>query len=357
VGKIEREMLPDGRSYWVSTTKLPLHDREGKIIGTFGISRDVTLLKKMDEELRQTNAEIGRRNEQLQSAIADEEKAHRALKEAQGQLVQSAKLAGLGQMVAGVAHEINNPLSFVSNNVAVLQRDVAAVEQLLKLYQGADAALEKDRPELVREIREFAEQVDLAYLQENLQGLLARSRDGLKRIAQIVKDLRDFARMDRAEIQECDLNAGIESTVGILRARARKKQVQIEIEPGRIPLVTCNLGKINQVIMNLVANAIDASPDGGTVTVRTSTQEDRIAIEVIDRGPGIAPEIREHLFEPFFTTKPQGEGVGLGLSISYGIIQGHGGTITVDSTPGQGTRFIVTLPRVTLEAAKAAAKG
>jgi PAS domain S-box-containing protein len=345
IGKVEHEILPDGRSYWVSSTKLPLHDKEGRVMGTFGISRDVTLLKEMEDELRRSNLEIATRNEQLQQAIDDQRRAHDALKAAQGQLVQSAKLAGLGQMVAGVAHEINNPLSFVSNNAAVLQRDVAALRRLLDLYRGADPLLEKEKPELVAEIRDFAEQVDLQYLLENLDDLLARSRDGLKRIAQIVKDLRDFARAEDTVMHECDLNNGVESTVGILRGRARKKKVDVTLDLGPLPPVTCNPGKINQVIMNLVANAIDACPDGGRVAVRSRIDRDDVLVEVADNGPGILPGHREHLFEPFFTTKPQGEGVGLGLSISYGIVQSHGGTIDVDSTPGQGARFIVRLPR------------
>jgi two-component system NtrC family sensor kinase len=275
-------------------------------------------------------------------------RADEMLRQRSVQLMQTEKLASLGQMVAGVAHEINNPLSFVSNNVAVLQRDVAALQKLLELYRQADAGIAASHPELAGQIRQFAEQIDLTYTLANVTDLTGRSREGLRRIQQIVKDLRDFARLDEGELQQADLNAGIESTINIIQGRARKKQVIIEKDLGSLPTLWCFPAKVNQVVMNLIANAIDACPDAGKVIVRSHAEADALCIEVIDNGPGIDATVRRRIFDPFFTTKPPGEGTGLGLSISYAIIQEHQGSIEVFSEIGQGARFTVRLPRMIL---------
>jgi signal transduction histidine kinase len=264
--------------------------------------------------------------------------------------VQSEKLVGLGQMVAGVAHEINNPLAFVTNNVAVLQRDVKSIADLLQLYRGADAVVAAHQPQLMAEVNALAERVDLAYTMQNLNELLTRSRDGLKRIQQIVKDLRDFARLDESDLSEVDLNAGVESTVNIILGHAKRKRVTVEKKLGPLPRVCCYPAKVNQVVMNLLSNAIDASHEGGTVTITTASAPAQsgkppgVRIEVTDGGTGIEPDVRQRIFDPFFTTKPTGKGTGLGLSISYGIVQDHGGTIEVESTVGQGSTFRVILP-------------
>jgi len=244
-------------------------------------------------------------------------------------------------MVAGVAHEINNPLAFVGNNVAVMQRDVGGIRKLLELYKQADGSVPAD---LRQRITELEEQIDLHYTLENLEGLFARSREGLRRIQQIVKDLRDFARLDESDLSECDLNAGIASTLNIIQGHAKRKQVRLVTDLAPLPPVTCYPAKINQVIMNLVGNAIDASHDEGEVTIRSRAAGANVILEVKDNGSGIPQAIREKIFDPFFTTKPQGEGTGLGLSISYGIVHDHGGEIEVESEEGKGALFRVTLP-------------
>ena len=272
-------------------------------------------------------------------------KPHQKLKDAQSQLVQAEKLAGLGQMVAGVAHEINNPLSFVSNNVAVLQRDVRALIELLSLYATADVIIGERNPEIMSQIKDLAERVDLVYTRKNMSELLDRSREGLRRIQQIVKDLRDFARLDESDLHEVDLNAGIQSTVNIVLGKAKKKRVQVDQRLGPLPLVACYPAKINQVVMYLVSNGIDAAPEGGRVIVTTQSLDVRVQITVQDNGPGVPEEIRGRIFDPFFTTKPIGEGTGLGLSISYGIVHDHGGTIEVIDAPGGGALFKVVIPK------------
>ena len=335
---VEEHVTPAGKRLYVQVMKTPVYGPDGRVVGVQGIFWDVTERKLAEQELEH-------KNRLLEESVASEREALEQLKKTQSHLVQHEKLASLGQMVAGVAHEINNPLAFVINNTAVLQRDLRGITELLTTYREADAALKQHAPDLAAKIGERGEQVDVDYTLSNLPELLGRSREGLKRIQQIVRDLRDFARLDESDLHEVDLNAGVQSTVNIILGHAKKKQVKIEthLDPA-LPPVACQPAKINQVIMNLVSNAIDASAENGKVVVRTTALDGTARIEVQDEGTGIPPELRERIFDPFFTTKPVGEGTGLGLSISYGIVNDHGGTIDVDSTPGKGSRFTVCLP-------------
>jgi two-component system, NtrC family, sensor kinase len=299
------------------------------------------------------NASLERRVQERTAALREsaqsERQAHEELKKAQSQLVQNEKMAALGQLVAGIAHEINNPLSFVYNNVVVLERDVAALRDLLLLYKEAEPLLARELPEVAARLNARAEEIDLPYTLENLEGLTSRSREGLRRIQQIVKDLRAFARLDESDLQETDLNANIVSTLNLIQGEARSRQVALLTDLGAVPPIVCFPARINQVILNLVVNAIDACPPGSSVTVRTKADATSVFLEVEDTGSGIDPSILERIFDPFFTTKPQGKGTGLGLSISYGIIQGHGGSIQLDSVLGKGTCFRIRLPRVAMQ--------
>jgi len=345
---------------------LTSRDQKDDFITGMDAGADDYLIKPFDPRELQARLRAGERvldlqaqqllqNLRLEAAVRSERQAHEALKQAQAQLVQGEKMAALGQMVAGVAHEINNPLAFVIGSVAALERDMKALRQLLGLYQEGDEALGKVCPDLLGRVRALAGRIDLGYTLPNLDEQFARSREGLRRIQHIVGDLRDFARLDEGERQRADLNAGILSTINIIRGRARAKQVRIEkdLAPS-LPLVWCYPAKINQVVMNLLANGIDATEPGGVVTIRTrpatSSSEalpDAVEIVVEDTGPGISPEVRERIFDPFVTTKPPGQGTGLGLSISYGIVRDHGGTISVDAADpatGRGARFVVRLP-------------
>jgi two-component system, NtrC family, sensor kinase len=260
--------------------------------------------------------------------------------------VQTEKLASLGQLVAGVAHEINNPLAFVSNNVAVLERDLLDLVALIGLYRRARDASDEDRAALDTPIAELCEQLDLDYCLENLPRIIERTRDGLRRIERIVKDLRLFARVDEGEWNEVDLNPGIESSLNMVQGYARKHGVTVEKDLGELPLLRCRAARLHQVVVNLLMNAIDACPPEGTVTIRTRTDTEMggIRLDVTDTGCGIDPTIRERIFDPFFTTKPIGEGTGLGLSISYGIVREHDGTIDVQPSPGGGSCFTVRIP-------------
>ncbi len=339
----------DGAYRWILDQGTPRYAPDGAFEGYIGSCVDITDSKESAAEVLRLNAElearVQQRTAQLAEAVRVAREANAALQRTQSALVQREKLAGLGQMVAGVAHEINNPLAFVTNNLAVVRRDCRALTDVVTAYREGEAALEAARPDLVARVREIDEEADLAHVVGVLPDLIARTHEGLRRIQQIVKDLRDFARLDEGEVHEADLNEGVVATVNIIAGAAREREVRVELDLGELAPVTCYPAKINQVVMNLLSNAVDASPEGSTVVVRTRPEGDGARIEVIDRGAGIDPAIQGRIFDPFFTTKPPGAGTGLGLSISYGIVQDHGGAIEVDSAPGRGARFAVTLPR------------
>jgi signal transduction histidine kinase len=319
-----------------------LEARVAQRTGELRLAKD--LLEQRNRQLQQSAADLEATAASVRRAHHELQDAHHELKRAESQLVQSETLSAIGKMVAGVAHEINNPLAFVTNNLAVLQRDVGHMQRLLGLYQEAGETLAEHQGELFARIRDLSDQVDLSYVLDHVGGIIVQSRDGLKRIQQIVRGLRDFARVDESEHKEVDLNAGIATTVEIMRPLAIQQQVALEMDLDTLPPITCYAAKINQVVLNLVANAIDASPPGALVTVRSRPSASGIQIDVIDEGSGIDPAIRDKIFDPFFTTKPVGKGTGLGLSISYGIVQSHGGRIELESVPGKGSRFSIQLP-------------
>ena len=303
------------------------------------------LLEERNEQLQLSAHELFRTAEAVRIAHQELQVAHDELKRAEAQLVQSERLSSLGQVVAGVAHEINNPLAFVTNNVALLQRDVGNLHELIRLYQHAEGTLEQHQRDLLSNIHGLAEQMDLAYVLENGPALMTRSREGLKRIQKIVKDLRDFVRLDEAELQETNLNENITSTLTLLGSQATARGVSLVADVVPLPPVTCYSAKINQVLLSVVANGIEACDPGGTVTVSSQpARAEGVIIEVADTGRGIEPSIRGRIFDPFFTTKPIGQGTGVGLAISHGIIKSHGGTIEVESELGRGSCITVRLP-------------
>jgi signal transduction histidine kinase len=240
------------------------------------------------------------------------------LRETQDQLVQSEKMRSLGQLVAGVAHELNNPIGFVHANLQLLDDYVGRLLQ----------------PELPPEKRRKA--------QDAIAKLLMRSREGTERVKQIVQDLRTFSRTDQAELQQVQLEDEIDRTLALIEARL--KSVQVERDYGELPPVRCFAGQLNQVFLNLLMNSCDALDGQGTIRITTRTEGDGVVLVFEDDGPGMPEEVLSHIFEPFFTTKPVGQGTGLGLSLSHGIIGRHGGIMEVDSRPGEGARFTIHLP-------------
>lgn len=293
--------------------------------------------------LLQDHSEVMRAQEELVSNYRNIQETNARLEEAQNQLLQSEKMASIGQLAAGVAHEINNPIGFVNSNFGTLRR---YVEQLLALTRAyALRAREPADPELAA----LKEAADLDFVSEDLPALLADSEDGLSRVRKIVQDLKDFSRVDHADWQDADLNQGLESTLNVVMNEV-KYRAEVKREYGTLPPVRCLAGQLNQVFMNLIVNAAHAMPDEqrGRITLSTGlgTQDDQdwAWIEVADNGCGMPPEVQRRIFEPFYTTKPVGQGTGLGLSMAFSIVQKHGGRIEVQSAPGEGTRFTVWVP-------------
>jgi PAS domain S-box-containing protein len=263
-------------------------------------------------------------------------------------LVQNEKLASIGLLSAGVAHEINNPLAFVANNLVVLERDSKGLLEVLDRHQNLLPKLAESAPEEAATISQLAEQIDLTYVRDNIGRLLARTREGVDRVSRIVRSLRGLARTDTPKRQDTELHVMVDSALEILRGRLKRQNVEVVTHYDENSTVMCVPTQISQVILNLLVNAEQAveaaGRTDGKITVTTQRGADDILFEVTDNGTGIEPGYLAKIFDPFFTTKEVGEGTGLGLSIVHNIVRAHGGRVEVDSKVGQGTSFRVYLP-------------
>lgn len=296
------------------------------------------LLKMTELEIR-----VERRTEEFKQASQALQIEIDERKLLEGQLVQSEKLASLGQMAAGIAHEINNPIGFISSNLGTLAQYFCKFQELLEAYKEAESHI--GSPQIIEQLRALKERLDLPFIEEEIPLMIRESRDGVGRAAQIVKDLKEFSRVDASpQWQWASLQRGIDSTLNIVANEVKyKADVIKEYQP--LPDIECLPAQLNQVIMNLVVNAAQAiGPERGRITLRNGVAGEKVWLEISDTGTGITPEVMQKVFDPFFTTKPVGKGTGLGLSLSYGIVQKHRGTISVKSTVGVGTTFRVELP-------------
>lgn len=282
------------------------------------------------------------------------EQAFHQLQQTQAQLVQTEKMSSLGQLVAGVAHEINNPVSFIYGNINFAQEYTSNLLEIVKLY---GRHCQDPHPE----IEELAKAIELDFLLEDFPNMLSSIKIGAERLGEIVKSLRNFSRKDEAEVKAVDIHEGIESTLMILqnrlKATPKREAIALIKEYGNLPPIECYAGQLNQVFMNILSNAIDALEEvfsGSsssqeaipTILIRTEVvKSDQIAIKIADNGPGMPEGVREKILDPFFTTKPVGKGTGLGLSISYQIVtEKHQGSLQCISAPGQGTEFLIQIP-------------
>lgn len=300
-------------------------------------------LSAREEELQELNKNLERmvrqRTNELENSHEALKKAYVDLQNAQEQLVQTEKMASLGQLVAGIAHEIKNPLNFIYGNTNFLADYTQKLQSLLEKYEKLPSVAPRDRAEMER----LKETIHYSFIKEDLKTLIDNFTEGARRINTIVSDLRTFSRMDMDTISEIDLHSSLEMSLNLLRNQYRNR-IEIHREYGDIPRIQGYSGKLSQVFMNLLSNAFHAVQEKGDVWIRTRSSNGTVEVEIEDNGMGIPREHLKRIFEPFFTTKPVGQGTGLGLSISYGIIEQHHGKIHVTSIPQKGSIFTVRLP-------------
>jgi len=300
----------------------------------------------LTESFNEMSKSIQKARADLRAKIHELEEANKEIKETQARLVHTSKMSSLGLLVAGVAHELNNPISFIYSNMNHLQ------DYSRKLIKLADA-VEKD-PSSIPKLKE---EYDIEYIKQDLPKLIASCEDGARRVRDIVIGLRNFSRLDEAKLKEVNIHESLDNTLNLLSGEI-KNRIQVHKYYGDIPLAMCYASQLNQVFMNILSNAVQAISGSGNIWIHTKktksqTGQEMISISIQDSGQGMNPEVIEKIFDPFFSTKTVGQGTGLGLSISYGIIQKHGGEITVKSEVGTGTEFTITIPvRLHLQASQ-----
>jgi len=355
--------------HWLHHTAAPLHDAEGKVVGAIETLLDVTerrlaenALRKAHDNLehlvRKRTGQLAEINQQLQEDIRQRHEAEAELRRrnieltelnnqlsvTQQQLVQADKMASIGQLAAGVAHEINNPIGYIFSNFNSLQQYLEDLFTVLDGYRQAEPSIADAA--VVNLLRATRSRIDLDFLREDIGALMHESKEGIVRVRHIVQDLKDFSRVDaNQDWTWANLHQGIDSTLNIVSNEVKYK-ADVVRQYGNIPDIECLPLQINQVVMNLVVNAAHAiGPGRGCITISTGLDDSgHVWIDVADNGSGIPADVVSRIFDPFFTTKAVGKGTGLGLSLSYGIVQKHGGRIDVDTEVGKGTRFRVVLP-------------
>ncbi|MDA1231642.1 MAG: response regulator [Planctomycetota bacterium] len=337
-----RRIRASERSEYVYIILLTARSESENLVEAMEAGADDFLVKPCNPKELKVRLRAGERIIELERTLVDQ---NRQLKVAQAALVQTEKLAGVGQLAAGMAHEINNPIAFVSNNLSVLQRDVQAIVELVDLYSESLSVIEKTDKQLATHLRAVEADCDFAWLKENLPQLFRSSLGGLARVRAIVKNLQDFAHLDEAVVSETDVVAAVESVLAVLTSEMTARELTIRRQFDCQPSIYCQPAQINQALHGILLNAIQASEPKGLIEIGVSQDELSIRIAIKDHGRGMEKTTQQHVFEPFFTTQPVGSGQGLGLAMSYGIIQQHGGSIEFDSAPGKGTTFRVTLPK------------
>ncbi len=298
------------------------------------VTRRTTQLQSANDELQQVA-------ETLQQERDEQKILIQKLQAAQNLLLQSEKMASVGQLAAGVAHEINNPVGYISSNIDSLNLHIKDLFRVLEAYERLEEQV-RNEPGLAV-VCAIKDEVDLTYLKQDIVELIGESQEGIMRVKQIVQDLKYFSHADESDWQWADLHKGLDSTLNVASSEIKYKADVIK-EYGDIPPVECIPSQLNQVFMNLLVNAAHAIEERGVITIRTGCEDNQVRVSISDTGKGIPEAILNRIFDPFFTTKPVGQGTGLGLSLSYGIIEKHGGRIDVHSEEGQGTTFTIRVP-------------
>jgi two-component system NtrC family sensor kinase len=338
---------------------MPIGSALEVVLLSFALADKINILKKEKEKEQAEKLLILNKNEQLireqnsmlekKVRVRTEELEHtlRTLQNTQSQLVNQEKMASLGQLTAGIAHEINNPINFVSSNITPLKRDIKDIMEVVEFYRNSGAREFSESTK--KEAKELEQDLELDYVLDEVEQLLKGMEEGAKRTVEIVKGLRIFSRVDEQDVKKVDLHDGINSTIILLNSTIPGK-IRIIRDFGELPLVECLAGKINQVFMNIVNNAVHALSDNlekiadPKIILRTRPFVDHVVVEIEDNGLGMPEKVKQRIFEPFFTTKAVGKGTGLGLSIVYSIIENHKGSLEVVTEEGQGTTFIISLP-------------
>ncbi|MFA6277154.1 MAG: 7TM diverse intracellular signaling domain-containing protein [Pedobacter sp.] len=326
--------------------KINFFKRENENAQAQALNASLENQKLIKEQNIVLEKKVQERTEELQNTNSTLNVTLNNLKDTQSQLVDAEKMAALGQLTAGIAHEINNPINFVTSNIKPLELDINDLKEIITKYEEID--FDKDIKEQVEEIEAFKKQIDLNFVNNEITSLLSGISEGAKRTAEIIRSLRNFSRIDETDMKPIDLNEGLQSTLVLVRNNLPDNLTVIK-EYGNLPKVECLPGKINQVFMNLVSNAIQAiktkevQQEEEFLTIKTWYEDQQVKISIKDTGIGMTEETKHRIFEPFFTTKDIGEGTGLGLSIVFSIIEKHKGHIEVISKLGEGTEFIITL--------------
>jgi len=326
--------------------KINFFKKENEIAQAQALNASLENQKLIKEQNIILERSVEERTIELQSANATLNLTLTNLKDTQSQLVDAEKMAALGQLTAGIAHEINNPINFVTSNIKPLQLDINDLKEIITKYEGID--LNKELKPQLDDIESFKRQIDLDFVNNEINSLLSGISEGAKRTAEIIRSLRNFSRLDESDTKPIDLNEGLDSTIVLVR-NSIPDNVTVIKELGNLPKIECQPGKINQVFMNLISNAIQAiktkkvQNDEEFLTIKSWYEEQQVKVSIKDTGIGMSEEVKQRIFEPFFTTKDIGEGTGLGLSIVFSIIETHKGNVEVITKPGEGTEFIITL--------------
>jgi hypothetical protein len=326
--------------------KINFFKKENEIAQAQALNASLENQKLIKEQNIVLEKRVQERTEELQNTNSTLNVTLSNLKDTQSQLVDAEKMAALGQLTAGIAHEINNPINFVTSNIKPLELDINDLREIITKYEQLD--FDKEIKPQIEEIESFKQQIDLAFVNNEISSLLSGISEGAKRTAEIIRSLRNFSRLDESDMKPIDLNEGLDSTVVLVRSNI-PNHITVIKDFGNLPKVECQPGKINQVFMNLISNAIQAIKSKETqaeeefLTIKSWYIDQQVKISIKDSGIGMSDEVKHRIFEPFFTTKDIGEGTGLGLSIVFSIIENHKGNIEVISKLNEGTEFIITL--------------